>query len=152
MFVHRLISNAHRALIPVKHRPILAYVCRRFGQPFRAPKQQVTIILSQLIIRRVIQRPRRTVICAKMTKTASGVPILWETFLGVLRVLFLVRNWDHAYATFGADPCADSAAGAFVHVELVPAPEPFGEKYLLVGVFHGESAFEDVFDSFIHLV
>jgi len=123
---------------------------RWLRESFRTPEKQLTIILSQLVIRRVIQRPGRAVIGTKMTETATGVPILWESFFGVLRVLLLVGYWDHADASFGADPCADSAAGAFLHVELVSSPEPFRKEDFLVGVFHGECSFEDVFDSFIH--
>jgi hypothetical protein len=85
-----------------------------------------------------------------MAKTAAGVPVLWESFLGVLWIFLLVSDWDHAYASLGADPRADSAACALLHVKLVSASEPFREQNFLVGVLQGECSFEDVFDSFVH--
>jgi hypothetical protein len=85
-----------------------------------------------------------------MAKAASGVPVLWESFFRVLWIQFFVCDWDHAYASFWADPGAYSAASAFVHVELVSASVALGEEYFLVRVLHGEGSLEDVFDSFIH--
>ena len=83
----------------------------------RAPEKQITIILRQFVIRRVVECASRTVVSTKMTKTATGVPVLWKPFLRVLIVLLLVRYRDHADASLGADPRADSATSAFLHVE-----------------------------------
>jgi hypothetical protein len=60
-----------------------------------------------------------------MAKTASGVPVLGEAVLGVLWMFFFVLEWDEGYASFGADPSADSAAGALFQVEYVASSEPF---------------------------
>ena len=83
----------------------------------RAPEKQITIILRQFIIGRVIKRSSRTVVSTKMTKTAACVPVLWKPFLRVLVILLVIRYWYHADASFGADPSADSATSAFLHVE-----------------------------------
>jgi alpha-D-ribose 1-methylphosphonate 5-triphosphate synthase subunit PhnL len=85
-----------------------------------------------------------------MAKAASGIPVLRESILRVLWVFFPVCGLDERYASLRADPRADSAACALLHVEDVSPPEPFGEQYFLVGIFHGESSFEDVPDSFVH--
>jgi hypothetical protein len=65
-------------------------------------------------------------------------------------MLLPVLEWDEGDAPFGADPSAYAAARAFFKVENVPASESFGEEDFLVGVFHGECAFENVLDPLVY--
>jgi len=152
LFRHGFVSDPHGTLVPVEHRVVVPNIGGQPSQTFRTPNQKFPIILRQLVIRRIIQRPSRTVICTKMAKTAPRVPVLRETVFGILSVFFSVRRRDEGYASLGADPCAYAAAGAFVHVENVSASVSLGELQPLVRVFHCESSFEYVFDSFIHCV
>jgi len=125
LLLHRLVRNSHTALVSMKDRTVIPHVSRYPRQTFRTPNQQLPIILRQLIIRRIIQRPSRTVVSAEMAKAAAGVPVLWESVLGILRVRFSVGRRDEGYASLRADPRADSAASTFFHVEDVAASEPF---------------------------
>jgi hypothetical protein len=53
-----------------------------------------------------------------MAKTASRIPVLWESLLRVLWILFAgVFGRNKGNTAFWADPCADSATCALVKVE-----------------------------------
>jgi hypothetical protein len=129
---------------------IFPYVSWGFRKALRAPKQQIAIVLSQLIVWRVVQRAGRTVVCTEVTEAATRVPVLWKTLLRVLWVLFVVCYGHQCDASFWADPSADSAACAFLHVEQMSASKSFGEQEFLIGVLHREGAFEHVLDTFVH--
>jgi hypothetical protein len=62
----------------------------------------------------------------------------------------MAGDWNHADASFGADPGADAASRAFVHVEQMSSSEAFGQLEFLIGILHSKCAFEDVLDAFVH--
>lgn len=128
----------------------MPYVSRGFRKALRAPKQQIAIVLSQLIVWRVVQCARRTIVSTKVTETATRVPVLRKTFLRVLRVLFAVCNRDQCDASFRADPGANSATRTFFHVEEMSASKSFRKQNFLIGVLHRECAFEHMLDAFVH--
>jgi hypothetical protein len=105
---------------------IFADIRRRTRKPFRTPEEQLAIIFCKFIVRSVVERSRRTIVRAKMAKTASSVPILRESSLGVLRMLLgLVDQRNKADAAFWAYPRTDSTSCALVEVEEVSAAEAF---------------------------
>ncbi len=116
----------------------------------RAPDKQFPIVFSQLIVGCIVQCSCGTIVGAEMAKATSSVPVLWEALLRVLRILFRICDRNHGYASFGTDPGADAATRALFHIEEVSSAEAFRQHDSLVRVLHCESAFEDVFDSFIH--
>jgi hypothetical protein len=140
-------------LVPVlsmKDGVILSYVSWGFGKSLRAPKQQITIVFRELIVWRVVQCARWAVVSAKVAEAAARVPVLWKTLLRVLRILFVVCYWYQCDASFRADPSADSAASAFLHIEQVSASKSFRKQNFLIGVLHREGALEHVLDAFVH--
>src|SRR5216684_1096288 len=75
---------------------------RRLSQPLRRPYQPVPSILCNIILDCLLQCKLRTVICAKMAKTATPVEVFWEPSVSAL---------DDCDTFLGAYPCAYSAAG-----------------------------------------
>jgi hypothetical protein len=113
LIAYALVSYTHVTFLFVKHRSVFSNVSWQSRQPFRAPEQKFTIILSQLVIRRIIQRTRGAIVGTEMAKTAARVPVLREPVFRVLWMFFFVFEWDEGDASFGADPGADSASCAF---------------------------------------
>src|SRR5712691_10966905 len=75
------------------------------SQPLRRPYKPVSCILGDIILNSLLQRKLRTVIGAKMAKTAAPVEVFWEPSVSPL---------DDCDAFLRAYPGAYSAAGASV--------------------------------------
>src|SRR6266436_6671676 len=78
---------------------------RRLSQPLRRPYQPIPSILCNIILDCLLQRKLRTVIGAKMTKTATPVEVFWEPSVSAL---------DDCDTFLGTYPCAYSAASASI--------------------------------------
>src|SRR5216684_6043169 len=99
---------------------------RRLSQPLRRPYQPVPSILCNIILDCLLQCKLRTVICAKMAKTATPVEVFRKPAVSAL---------NDRDTFFWAYPCAHSAAGASVEMEEVSSSESFLDRVSLLWKF-----------------